>query len=232
MISFNCPCGKPFRFSPKFRGRQFRCNACGESLVVPDEPQFPATPDEHEEDEIIISDLLPKAREKNVFPIDLDENESTSTILSKAVIAQQLKAEQEQAEAAQAPEAAPESKPAKKGGLLTGLFKKKPKTTDAAAKPVPAPKTKEKPAKAPKAPKTPASKEEKPKKAGFLSGLFKKKPKTTDAADGEKAKPVPAPKASKAPAPKKEKVKKAGFFSGLFKKKPKAPKTADATESD
>ena len=37
MISFDCQCGKPFRFSLKFKGRPFRCNVCGRSLVVPEE---------------------------------------------------------------------------------------------------------------------------------------------------------------------------------------------------
>lgn len=37
MISFDCQCGKPFRFSLKFRGREFRCNMCGRPLVVPQE---------------------------------------------------------------------------------------------------------------------------------------------------------------------------------------------------
>lgn len=37
MISFDCQCGKPFRFSLKFRGREFRCNMCGRPLIVPEE---------------------------------------------------------------------------------------------------------------------------------------------------------------------------------------------------
>lgn len=37
MISFDCVCGKPFRFSTKFKGRPFRCNVCGRPLIVPDE---------------------------------------------------------------------------------------------------------------------------------------------------------------------------------------------------
>ena len=36
MISFDCQCGKPFRFSLKFIGRPFRCNVCGRPLIVPD----------------------------------------------------------------------------------------------------------------------------------------------------------------------------------------------------
>ena len=244
MISFDCQCGRPFRFSLKFRGREFRCTTCGRSLVVPEEsltPDIddiapvgsgkaivPVAPgsllDEHDEDEIIITGDLPKIKEEeNAFSIDLDENESTSTILSKAAISQQMKA-------AQAAEAAPEEKPAKKAGLLSGFFKKKaavPNVIDITegetAKPTPAPKTKEKASK--KQPKAETA-SEKPKKAGFLGGFFKKKPKITDAAEGHSVKPAPAKKEPKVPAPKKEKVKKAGFLGGLFKKKPKA---TDAT---
>jgi len=264
MISFDCPCGKPFRFSPKFCGRPFRCIACGRPLVVPEESSATLTDDlgetitpvkpvlqidldslpvlsrgrvqnqgdESDEDEIIISGSTSKAGEESAFHVDIEpeEKDSTSVVLSKAAVAQQIKNKKKQEQA----EAAPEPKPAKKGGFLSGFFKKKPKTTDATEteEPASASKAKEKPAKAPKEPKTPASKEEKPKKPGFLSGLFKKKPKTTDAAEGEVAKPTPAKKEPKTPAPKKEKVKNAGLLAGFFKKKPKAPKGTDATESD
>ena len=185
MISFNCPCGKPFRFSLKFRGRSFRCNACGRSLVVPEESaktgvnnsvpvasgdiitpvkpvlqldldslpvylgnmppknapvhaakkervdQLTMDDNDDEDDEIIISGSLTRTgKQENVIRTDVgvdeSEQDSTSTILSKAVISQQLKEEQEQFEAAQSVNAAPEQKPTKKAGLLSGFFKKKP----------------------------------------------------------------------------------------------------------
>lgn len=44
MISFTCQCGKPYRFSPKFRGQKLRCSDCGASLVVPEESQVEEVP--------------------------------------------------------------------------------------------------------------------------------------------------------------------------------------------
>lgn len=44
MISFTCECGKPYRFSPKFRGQAFNCSNCGVRLTVPREGEEPVRP--------------------------------------------------------------------------------------------------------------------------------------------------------------------------------------------
>ncbi len=220
MISFDCQCGKPFRFSLKFKGRQFRCNTCGRPLVVPEEseaalsvgkkqvvsvgsgeiitpvkpvlkidlgtiPQSLQKPDlgpapppvediddtpiqgvlvhsdaddtvgeDEDDEEIVISGHLEKIKE-NEFHLDLDigepveqDKDSTSTILSKAVLSNVLK---EQAESSAPAEeisvVSTKEKPAKRGGMLSGFFKKKPVVPNVIDLPPESPKSEPAPAK-------------------------------------------------------------------------------------
>ena len=55
MIEFDCPgCGKHFRFSPKFAGRQLKCVDCGAAMHVPAPPTDIASPTAE-------ADILPSA---------------------------------------------------------------------------------------------------------------------------------------------------------------------------
>jgi len=240
MISFDCQCGKPFRFSLKFRGREFRCNECGRPLIVPEESQPSAKTGVKRSASVSSGEIITPV--KPVLQIDLgslpagtsmknvpaqrkenqiDESEDDEIIVSGSLSKVQEEKEEKNVfhidlDINESDEKDATSVILSKAAISQQVKEKQEQTEAAKTANV-------------------VLEQTTTKKAGRFSVFSKKKPavpKTTDVTDDDQSQPIPVQKNPKTPATEKEKVKKAGFFSGLFKKKPVVPKTTDVTDDD
>ena len=239
MISFDCQCGKPFRFSLKFRGRQFRCNTCGRPLVV-EESQPSLTADAKQSafvgpGEVItpVKSVLQLDPPRQQVPVSEPEDEDDGIIISGSL-----------------------SKAGEEGNVfhidldIDELGEEVDSTSTILSKAAISQHLLEEQERT-EAEQSASSASEKTKKSGLLSGFFKKKPvvpNVIDITEESADKLIPAPKVSKKvpkalkkqlPAPDSAKpvaepasgkAKKGGF--GFFKKKPATPVAVGIAEND